>query len=220
MLLGFEYFYMVSTSSLTTAIVAIQMLLNKTEYMWSLNSFILILMFIVIQQKELYRDPLTSARNRLALEKCLDSHNKHLERRLSAVMIDLDYFKNINDSYGHSEGDFVLKAFVKMLQRAYFNSGIVFRTGGDEFLILVYNKSETEIVELMKKMSGMVDKFNSKGVRPYKMRYSYASGTYKKSDMSIPQFLHEIDLQMYNNKNGKKSSSGESLKSGFYAGNL
>ena len=220
LLLKVEYIYIMSVSIITAAVTALQLILNKTGYIWCYNSLALILIFVIIQQGELYRDSLTGARNRQALKKCLDCYEKRNLSRLSAVMIDLDYFKSINDLYGHSEGDFALKAFVKMLQRVYLNSGIVFRTGGDEFLVLIDNRSEPQIHDLMKKVSGVVDKFNAGGNKPYSIKYSYAFGTYKRTNKGVNQFLHEIDLQMYNNKNGKKRIIGEGLQSGIYAGIL
>ncbi|EPR11731.1 GGDEF domain-containing protein [Ruminiclostridium papyrosolvens] len=220
LLLKVEYIYIMSVSLMIVAVTAFQLILNKTGYIWCFNSLILILMFVIIQQGELYKDSLTGARNRQALQKCLDCYEKRNLSRLSAVMIDLDYFKSINDLYGHSEGDFALKAFVKMLQRVYLNSGIVFRTGGDEFLVLIDNRSEPQIHDLMKKVSGVVEKFNAGGNKPYSIKYSYAFGTYKRTDKGVNQFLHEIDLQMYNNKNGKKRIFGEGLQSGIYAGIL
>ena len=220
LLLKVEYIYIMSVSIITAAVTALQLILNKTGYIWCYNSLALILIFVIIQQGELYRDSLTGARNRQALKKCLDCYEKRNLSRLSAVMIDLDYFKSINDLYGHSEGDFALKAFVKMLQRVYLNSGIVFRTGGDEFLVLIDNRSEPQIHDLMKKVSGVVDKFNAGGNKPYSIKYSYAFGTYKRTNKGVNQFLHEIDLQMYNNKNGKKRIFGEGLQSGIYAGIL
>ncbi len=220
LLLKVEYIYIMSVSIITAAVTALQLILNKTGYIWCYNSLALILIFVIIQQGELYKDSLTGARNRQALKKCLDCYEKRNLSRLSAVMIDLDYFKSINDLYGHSEGDFALKAFVKMLQRVYLNSGIVFRTGGDEFLVLIDNRSEPQIHDLMKKVSGVVDKFNAGGNKPYSIKYSYAFGTYKRTNKGVNQFLHEIDLQMYNNKNGKKRIFGDGLQSGIYAGIL
>ncbi len=220
LLLKVEYIYIMSVSTMIATVTAFEVILNKTGYIWCFNSLALILMFVIIQQGELYKDSLTGARNRQALKKCLDCFERRNLSRLSAVMLDLDYFKSINDLYGHSEGDFALKAFVKVLQRVYLNSGIVFRTGGDEFLVLIDNKSEPQIHDLMKKVSGAIEKFNAGGNKPYSIKFSYAFGTYNRTDKGVNQFLHEIDLQMYNNKNGKKRIFGEGLQSGIYAGIL
>jgi len=213
MLINFEYVYIITISIITSTLVLIQFFTSETKFMWCCSTFTLILMFIVIQQRELYRDSLTGARNRLVLKKCLDTYVKKPVGNLSVIMIDLDYFKNINDSYGHSEGDYALKAFVRLLQKVYSENGIVIRMGGDEFLILVYKVSTLEVNELIKKMSKMVDKFNNKGIKPYRIKYSCASGTYIDGDKNIDQFIHEIDMKMYQNKKGKKGNmwSAENL---------
>lgn len=205
-LIYFEYIYITTMSIIVFALVLIQLFLIKTMFIWSGSTFTLILMFIVIQQRELYRDSLTGARNRLVLKKCIDAYNKKTGGNLSVVMIDLDYFKNINDSYGHSEGDYVLKTFVKVMQKVYSENGIVIRMGGDEFLVLIYKISTIEVNELIKKMSKLIDRYNNKGVKPYRIKYSCASGTYN-NDISIEQFIHEIDLKMYQNKNGRKGKT-------------
>lgn len=204
MLINFEYVYLITISIITSTLLLIQFFASEIRFIWCSSTFTLVLMFIVIQQRELYRDSLTGARNRLVLKKCIDAHVRKPVENLSIVMIDLDYFKNINDSYGHSEGDYALKVFVKLLQKIYSEDGIVIRMGGDEFLVLIYGISTLEVNELIKKMSKIVDKFNNKGFKPYRIKYSCASGTYDNSDISLEQFIHEIDMKMYQNKSSRK----------------
>lgn len=204
MLIHFEYLYIVTLSFLSSTLVLIVLFTSQTNYLWFSSAFIMILMFVVIQQRELYRDSLTGVRNRMVLKKCLDLHSRRLGGTLSVIMIDLDYFKNINDSYGHLEGDYALKIFARLLQKVFSDNGIVIRMGGDEFLILIYKISTLEVNELIKKMSKLVDKYNNKGLKPYRIKYSSACGTYTNSDISIDQFIHDIDLKMYQNKSSKK----------------
>ncbi len=205
MLISFEYVYIIAMCLFTCSLVLIQFFASQTKYLWCSSTIILVFMFILIQQRELYRDSLTGARNRLVLKKCIDAHRRKPVENLSVVMIDLDYFKNINDSYGHSEGDYALRTFVRLLQKVFSDKGIVIRMGGDEFLVWIYEISTLEINELLKKMTKLVDKFNNKGSKPYRIKYSCASGTYDNSDVSIDEFIHEIDMKMYKNKLGKKN---------------
>jgi diguanylate cyclase (GGDEF)-like protein len=202
-LLKFEYAYILAISIITNILVFIQLLINETRFVWCSTTFTIIMMFIVIQQRELYRDSLTGARNRLVLKRCMDAYVRRPSGSLSVIMIDLDYFKNINDLYGHSEGDSALKIFVRLLQKVFSDNGIVIRMGGDEFLILIYNLSAAKVNELIYKMDKLVEKYNTKGGKPYSIKYSCASGVYK-NDMSIEQFIHEIDLKMYDHKNNHR----------------
>ncbi len=200
-LLKFEYIYILIISLITNILVLSQLVANHTRFIWSGSTFTIIMMFIVIQQRELYRDSLTGARNRLVLKKCLNYYSRNSVENLSIIVMDLDHFKNINDDYGHLEGDSALRVFVKLLQKVYSDSGIVIRMGGDEFIVLLYNLSKTEVNELIKKMEATVDRYNHKSGKPYMLKYSCASGTYN-NDMSVEQFIHEIDMKMYRNKNG------------------
>jgi len=202
-LLKFEFTYIMAIGIITGILVITQMNFNQVRFIWCSSTFTIILMFIIIQQRELYRDSLTGARNRVVLKKCLEAYSRKNEGPLSAIMIDLDHFKDINDSYGHMEGDHALKAFAKLLQKVFSDNGIVIRLGGDEFIILIQGLSQTKINSLLSKMSKAVDKYNARCGKPYTLRYSCASETYK-NDMSLEQFLHEIDLKMYDNKNSHK----------------
>ncbi|OLF52829.1 GGDEF domain-containing protein [Pseudomonas chlororaphis] len=88
------------------------------------------------------RDPLTDTGNRIAMDQTLqreiDMARRHLHP-LSLLMLDIDHFKRINDSHGHSAGDQVLKAVAAAIKAQLRNVDMVFRFGGEEFLILLSN---------------------------------------------------------------------------------
>lgn len=64
------------------------------------------------------------------------------------VLIDLDNFKNVNDTYGHTAGDEVLKAFAKIMQESVNQHGVCFRYGGEEFMIILPSTTIEEAVEV------------------------------------------------------------------------
>lgn len=88
------------------------------------------------------RDPLTDTGNRIAMDQTLqreiDMSRRHLQP-LSLLMLDIDHFKQINDTHGHSAGDDVLKAVAASIKSQLRNVDMVFRFGGEEFLILLSN---------------------------------------------------------------------------------
>ncbi len=204
MVIRFEFASILAITLIAIATLISQIIVSTSSSSWHDNTIILIFMFVIIQQRELYRDSLTGARNRVVLKKCIDAHANKPNDKLAAIMVDLDYFKSINDSFGHSEGDYALKTFVKILQRAYSDHGVVIRMGGDEFLILIENVSTKEINDMIMRMSKMIDSFNGKSEKPYHIRYSYASGVYDNRNISIEQFIHDLDMKMYQNKKGKR----------------
>jgi len=87
-------------------------------------------------------DPLTSLKNRRSLqhellnEICMHKNNIH---KSSLIILDLDYFKKVNDTYGHSMGDEVLVQFSNLLKETVRETDGVYRYGGEEFIILAKN---------------------------------------------------------------------------------
>ena len=88
------------------------------------------------------RDPLTDTGNRIAMDQTLQREIEMARRHLlplSLLMLDIDHFKRINDNHGHSAGDQVLKAVAAAIKGQLRNVDMVFRFGGEEFLILLSN---------------------------------------------------------------------------------
>lgn len=92
--------------------------------------------------KSAMTDYLTGAGNRAAMEKTLE-REQELSRRnkqpLSVLMIDIDYFKNINDTFGHCAGDKILKKVVNQIEKIARTTDMIFRYGGEEFTLLLNN---------------------------------------------------------------------------------
>lgn len=89
-----------------------------------------------------FRDPLTGAGNRVALDKTLQREIELAKRhgqQLSILMLDLDHFKLVNDEFGHSMGDKVLKEAVACITGCIRQTDMCFRYGGEEFLVMLSN---------------------------------------------------------------------------------
>ena len=85
-------------------------------------------------------DPLTGAGNRLAMMTTLN-HELNLARRydheLSVLVMDIDKFKNINDTEGHAAGDNVLRELVRLINKVNRNTDLCYRYGGEEFVVVL-----------------------------------------------------------------------------------
>lgn len=95
-------------------------------------------------EKALY-DPLTGLRNRHHLDDTLRTQMGQAIRNnapISCLMIDIDHFKRINDQFGHEAGDAVIRSVAAIIQRAVRDSGLAFRYGGEEFLVLLSGMDE------------------------------------------------------------------------------
>jgi diguanylate cyclase (GGDEF)-like protein len=90
----------------------------------------------------LYRDPLTGTGNRLALDAALThvrSHKERYDTPVTLLMLDLDHFKQVNDSHGHTVGDRLLVDFAKNVDERLRATDSLYRFGGEEFMIIAEN---------------------------------------------------------------------------------
>lgn len=99
-------------------------------------------------QKQIVRDQLTKAYNRVYFEKNIDSlmaSNLNEGKKTGIIFFDIDHFKKVNDTYGHKVGDDVLKTIVTLVKKNIRSSDKLIRWGGEEFLILLPANSLDEI---------------------------------------------------------------------------
>ena len=101
-------------------------------------------------------DPLTGVQNRNQLNTFMQKALGRLQP-LSVIMADIDFFKRINDTYGHDAGDKVLKQFAGIVRKAVRPSDQVFRYGGEEFMV-VCNASPMEAFEIAGRVRAKVEK--------------------------------------------------------------
>ena len=85
---------------------------------------------------EATHDPLTGVLNRAAYEDIMERHG---DGRLAFLIIDIDYFKQINDTYGHNVGDKALKRVADALKKSFRSEDFICRIGGDEFVVIMIN---------------------------------------------------------------------------------
>ncbi|WP_456384669.1 diguanylate cyclase [Persephonella sp.] len=154
--------------------------------------------------EETYTDPLLGILNRRALMKVGNSEFEKAKLRgipLSVMVLDLDNFKNINDTYGHSAGDMVLEDFAEIVKRLISTRELFFRIGGEEFLIILPGadlKKAVEIGEKIKKeVENSVVDVNGKKIR-YTVSIGVAQATEK--DRDIYSVISRADENLYKAK--------------------
>lgn len=110
---------------------------------------------ITALERDVVRDPLTGAFNRRYLDARLDDEVGRAQRSgfpLSALMIDLDHFKHVNDTYGHAVGDVVLRHVCSLIHQHARVTDTVVRFGGEEFIVIAPNSTIDSIVFLGERM--------------------------------------------------------------------
>ena len=101
------------------------------------------------------RDGLTGLANRQVFEACLRSEGDRAQRTqlpLSVAMIDVDFFKSLNDTYGHAFGDEVLRWIARLLRESFRSTDLVARYGGEEFVVVFVDSADDRLVERLDAM--------------------------------------------------------------------
>lgn len=149
-------------------------------------------------------DELTLLSNRRGFE-ALSLHAlglcKRLKKPATAMVIDLNHFKEINDCYGHAEGDLALTNFATILKQSFRESDVVGRLGGDEFAILATNSSERTLQATLARLAKSVRSYNKHAARGYDIEYSIGLAAYHPDgNENIAELLDEADKLMYEDK--------------------
>ena len=192
---------------LTPVIIAcvIQAIFYGIALAWLGCAIGLIGIYLNIQSKRSLVDSLTGLYNRAYIEHHLIAAKSNSRYVYSGIMLDVDYFKEINDSYGHSIGDQALINAGKMLLDVSDRNSKVFRFAGDEFIILikvpVSRKDELEQVTLdfEEKIRKEAEKFNSEKGKPYRLVFSIGHSIYD-PNVEEDEFFHQMDVEMYKEK--------------------
>jgi len=149
-------------------------------------------------------DELTGLSNRRGFMTLARQMQKLSDRNihpLALIYFDLDNFKSINDTYGHAQGDAILRAFADALQRTARDADLLARLGGDEFAWLLSSQTENEAVELIERLEKELSGFNAQQATDQQVRFSHGIAHYTpRSSISIDQLLAEADAKMYKNK--------------------
>ncbi|MDH5331327.1 MAG: sensor domain-containing diguanylate cyclase, partial [Aquincola sp.] len=126
-------------------------------------------------------DELTALSNRRGFLS-LAQHTLSLCRRVgtpaSLLFVDLDRFKQINDRFGHAEGDRALRDFASLLKTTFRDSDVVARLGGDEFAVLLTNVPPQQSNEALARLQQAVDEHNRSSGRGYDLLFSVGQLAY------------------------------------------
>lgn len=138
----------------------------------------------------------------------LEQQIKMAKRKKTPVLLlylDIDKFKYINDTFGHKEGDLVLKETIKLFKSTLREVDIICRIGGDEFLLIFPDSSLNNAPLIRKRLSKNLEKLNQKLAKPYKVDFSIGLSYYNPSNtLSIDELIRIADENMYEEKKKKK----------------
>ncbi|NPA25575.1 MAG: diguanylate cyclase [Deltaproteobacteria bacterium] len=164
-------------------------------------------------KKEVVIDPLTRIFNRRAFDTKIRQEMISFQRYgqlTSLIIIDIDHFKRINDSYGHRTGDGVLRILSEVMKKEIREVDFLARYGGEEFALILPHTPFNQALEVAERIRSKVEssRFTYKG-KPFVVTISLGVGTLRKDD-TLESFFTRVDEALYRAKrNGRNQVVGE-----------
>jgi len=156
----------------------------------------------------LLHDELTQTGNRKLAELTIKKYIENMKlsgRNYGILFIDIDYFKQINDQFGHDKGDEILKLVASTLKKGSRENDLVARWGGEEFVVILENIEPENIEAVAEKLRMLVEK---SGIRkePEKISVTISIGaTLLRKKDTVESLLRRVDALMYKSKNGGRN---------------
>lgn len=179
--------------------MVVQLFDSKLHFSWTSIVLGLLAIYIFLETSPTEEDFLTKSYNR----KSYESHLLHLMqsgRPFGIIIFDLNYFKEINDHYGHKKGDDILITFAQMLKTAFGRDGLVARLGGDEFSVVV-NQQHSDVSHYIDTLSRDLSHHSDPLIKGLSFSYGYQPYA---EPMTIDELYNAADHQMYLHKRSIK----------------
>lgn len=151
---------------------------------------------------EAYKDPLTGVKNRAALDEALRRELGRARRyhsQLALIIVDIDHFKQVNDTWGHSTGDCLLKSLAATAEECIRRSDMLFRYGGEEFVVLLHNTDTNGAARLAERIRRRVEKLRDICDQGVRMTVSAGVASVRPDDTENDLF-ERADQAMYQAK--------------------
>ena len=174
----------------------IQLFCYGLALIWPSVAVGLTFLYISLQGQEAFVDPLTSLYNRNYLLHYMEQQRKGVT--LTGILLDINDFKEVNDSCGHTVGDDVLQAVGRMLLRCSGDNAVVVRYGGDEFVVLLKDGTADQVPEILAALRQELSFYNAASVLPLPL--SLALGTAVFDPGNAETFFRKMDRDMYRDK--------------------
>lgn len=180
--------------------VVIQAFFVEIAITWTSIAISVAGIMTALKNEIIFTDCLTGLYNRVYLEFL---HKRACNKKdcwVSGIMIDLNGFKQINDNYGHAEGDLALCIVADLLRKSFSEYGVVTRYAGDEFVIMLNTTDDQLIQKIIESAKKNFVTENEKNDKPYQLSASMGYAITNLSNETIDDFMNRIDEQMYQDK--------------------
>ena len=155
------------------------------------------------------RDPLTGLYTRIymneAVARLMHIHDRDLEASLSVIMLDIDHFKSVNDTYGHNIGDLVLKKVAETLITSTRAGDIQVRLGGEEFCIFLVTTEHLTVTEMAERIRSNIEGLTWPAPMEDRIVTASLGVVRRKQGESLTDLLSRVDTLLYQAKNSGRN---------------
>lgn len=198
----------------TTATVLISCLISFTLFVFKKEDYInkLKLNETITELKRIQNelkiqaslDPLTGVYNRRFGIKVLQdtlTRSNHEQIEFSLCFIDINNLKVVNDKFGHPEGDYLIQTISNIIQNELYEEDLLFRYGGDEFIVLFFSKTPFDVEKSWEKIASLLEQLNHTTNKKYQFSASHGLFHFKSGmDITLDDILEYADKEMYKEK--------------------
>lgn len=181
--------------------IAIQAIFYGVSTIWPGIAISLCAILNSLKNESVYQDQLTGLYSRYYLDNIKSNLGSDRSMNVIAMMLDMNGFKQINDVYGHAEGDEALKVVARILKENIGRLGTVIRYAGDEFVIILNLQREDIAEGCVASIRSSMDKYNKSSGKEYKLSVSVGYCKLNLEEQSIDDLMNEVDRRMYKDKN-------------------
>lgn len=201
-----EYILLACLPLFPVAAYWIQSVWYNWQLIWPCAVLSMLSVYLLNTDRLLRIDALTTLNNRREIR----SYYEQKARTAYGLMylLDLDHFKCINDTFGHLEGDRVLRAFADLLKKTFATQKVFLaRYGGDEFIIIAPEYEPSQENAFLKPLNEAVKNWNTQQENGITLGFSAGCAAFKPGD-AFEALLDQADTNMYKTKNAKTGCSG------------
>jgi len=184
---------------------SIQLALPTVYSSWHCVTLALILYFLLLSEFDSSFDPLTGLYNRVAFEKAAKQMTGR--KAFSVIVLDINDFKSINDTYGHDHGDIVLKKVAASIRKSLDNQYTCYRIGGDEFYIICKETKQERIEYQLRNITNVLAE--ERGIDSCLPTIAYGYSIFHGGSLDFQKILKDADKQMYHFKKLKRAEASQ-----------
>ncbi len=178
--------------------VLVQFLFYGITTSWISVAVAMVFVQMQTYAENIYKDELSGLFNRRFLDRTLEN-GPQAGGSFYGIMLDINDFKKINDSFGHSAGDRAISAFGDALFRSIPDGAKAIRYAGDEFIVLLPGFDEPQVILAMDEIRAALDAINRSHAEPFTMHAAMGYAAYG-ADEDAETFLRHMDEKMYEEK--------------------